>query len=190
MAPDVTIDSNVILSGKIKIGKNSVIGANSVLHNVQVGENVTIESHCVIENAIIGSHDTIGPFAHIRPGTHLKDHVKVGNFVEIKNSHIQAGSKIPHLSYIGDSDIGEQVNIGAGVITVNYDGAKKSRTLIENNAFIGCDSQLIAPLTVGENAYIAAGSTITQNAPADSLTLCRARDQITLKRWQRPKKEK
>jgi bifunctional UDP-N-acetylglucosamine pyrophosphorylase/glucosamine-1-phosphate N-acetyltransferase len=187
IAPDVTIDVNVILEGTISIGMYTTIGPNTVLRNVKVGENVRIESNCVIENAVLDSGCTVGPFARIRPGTHIGEHARVGNFVEIKNTQLGAGSKAPHLSYLGDAVIGKNVNLGAGTITVNYDGANKHQTTIEDEAFVGCDSQLIAPVTIGEGAYIGAGSTITMNAPSHQLTVARAK-QRSIEGW-KPKKK-
>ncbi len=181
-APDVVIDVNVVLEGKVTIGANSVIGPNCVLRQVTIGENVRIEANCVIEQAEIEDYATVGPFARIRPGTHIAAHARVGNFVEMKNSHVGEGSKIPHLSYVGDAVIGKEVNLGAGVITVNYNGVTKEKTVIEDRAFVGCDSQLIAPVTIGEGAYIAAGSTITTNAPPQQLTIARSR-QRSISGW-------
>ena len=142
----------------------------------------------IIENSIIGSNTTIGPFARIRPDTNIGDHSKVGNFVEIKKSTIKNNSKVSHLSYVGDSKIGDDVNIGAGVITCNYDGANKHQTEIKDGAFIGSNSQLVAPVSIGKNATIGAGSTITQNAPDNKLTLSRNK-QSTIDKWKRPKKK-
>ncbi len=188
ISEDVTIDVNVILEGQIMIGQNSRIGANCILRNVQIGENVEIKANCVIEDTVIGNQCAIGPFARIRPGTVLKEKVSVGNFVEIKKSDIGAGSKIPHLSYVGDAVFGEKVNFGAGAITCNYDGISKNQTIIGNNVFIGSDSQLIAPVVIEDGAYIGAGSTISENAPANKLTLSRAKQQ-TIENWQRPVKD-
>ncbi len=188
VAQDVTIDVNVILEGKVSIGANSCIGPNTVLRNVTIGENVKIEANCVIEDATLDDACIIGPFARIRPGTYIGKQARVGNFVEIKNTQLGEGSKAPHLSYIGDAIIGSHVNMGAGTITVNYDGANKHQTIIEDSAFIGCDSQLIAPVTIGEGAYIAAGSTITTNAPAHQLTIARSK-QRSVEGW-KPKEKK
>ncbi|HVV67516.1 MAG TPA: bifunctional UDP-N-acetylglucosamine diphosphorylase/glucosamine-1-phosphate N-acetyltransferase GlmU [Gammaproteobacteria bacterium] len=188
VAMDVCIDINVILEGKVSIGANSVIGPNTVLRNVEIGENVKIEANCVIENSSIADFCTIGPFARIRPGNRIDQHARIGNFVEMKNSQLGEGSKVPHLSYIGDAVIGKNVNMGAGTITVNYDGISKHQTIIEDQAFVGCDSQLIAPVKIGEGAYIAAGSTITTNAPAHQLTVARAK-QRTVEGW-KPKAKK
>jgi bifunctional UDP-N-acetylglucosamine pyrophosphorylase/glucosamine-1-phosphate N-acetyltransferase len=183
---DVEIDINVIIQGEVVIGNNVTIGANVILKNVVVGDDTIIKSNCDIDSAVIGKQCEIGPFARIRPNTELADHVKVGNFVETKKTKIAKGSKVNHLSYIGDAEIGEKVNIGAGVITCNYDGVNKHKTIIEDGAFIGSDSQLVAPVTIGKGAYIGSGSTINKNAPPGKLTLCRAR-QITIDKWQPPK---
>ncbi len=188
IAMDVFIDVNVILEGKVVIGANSVIGPNTLLRNVSIGENVRIEANCVIENSTIAEFCIIGPFARIRPGTQIAKQARVGNFVEMKNSLLGEGSKVPHLSYIGDAVIGKKVNMGAGTITVNYNGSTKHQTVIEDHAFIGCDSQLIAPVKIGEGAYIAAGSTITSDAPAHELTIARAR-QRTVEGWKKKVKK-
>jgi bifunctional UDP-N-acetylglucosamine pyrophosphorylase/glucosamine-1-phosphate N-acetyltransferase len=185
-AEDVTIDINVILEGKVSIGKNSVIGANSILRNVTIGENVVIKPNCVIEDAHISNDCVIGPFARIRPGTELANEVHIGNFVEIKKSKVDTGSKINHLTYVGDAIIGKKVNIGAGTITCNYDGVNKHETVIGDGAFIGSGTELVAPVSIGENATIGAGSVITHEAPSDALTLRRAK-QVTFTNWKRPK---
>ena len=186
---DVIIDVNAVLEGDVRLGERVSIGPNVVLRNVRIGDDVTVLANCVIEDADIGNAARIGPFARIRPETRLADNTHVGNFVEIKKSDVAAGSKINHLSYIGDSSIGRNVNIGAGTITCNYDGANKHRTVIGDNAFIGSDTQLVAPVTVGDGATIGAGSTITQDAPAAELTLSRS-EQQTHKGWKRPVKKK
>lgn len=188
VARDTTFDINIIIEGKVTIGTNCFIGPYVLLHNVTLGDNVTIKANCVIEDAIIKDNCVIGPFARIRPGTELESEVHVGNFVELKKSHIDSGTKIPHLSYIGDAEIGKKVNIGAGVITCNYNGVSKSVTTIKDGAFVGSDSQLIAPVTVGENAYIGSGSTITKDAPPNQLTLARAK-QTTIANWKKPEKK-
>ncbi len=179
---DVCIDVNVIIEGKVTIGSDCTIGANTILRNVQIGNNVKIEPNSIIENSVIGDNCVIGPFARFRAGNHLGENVRIGNFVEVKNSQIAAGSKAAHLSYLGDAVIGENVNIGCGTITVNYDGASKHQTIIEDNAFVGCDSQLVAPVTIGKNAYIGAGSTITSDAPANQLTIARSK-QRSIEGW-------
>ena len=187
---DVEIDVNVIFEGKNRLGNNVKIGANCFIKNVTIGDDVIILANCVIENAVVGVNSRIGPFARLRPETVLASDTHIGNFVEIKKSIIGQGSKINHLSYIGDSLVGQKVNIGAGTITCNYDGINKFQTIIEDGAFIGSDTQLVAPVTIGKNATIGAGSTITKDTPNDQLTLSRSK-QISLEGWQRPvKKEK
>ena len=188
LGQDIEIDINVILEGKNSIGNNVSIGANTRIKNSTIGDNVVILDYCVIEDAVIGANSRIGPFARLRPETVLADHVHVGNFVEIKKSDVAAKSKINHLSYIGDTTIGSNVNIGAGTITCNYDGANKFRTVIEDGAFIGSDTQLVAPVTVGKNATIGAGSTITKDTPEGQLTLSRVK-QVSISGWQRPVKK-
>jgi len=185
---DVVIDVNAVLEGRITLGDRVTIGPNVVMRDVTVGADVTILANCVIEEAVIGDGARIGPFARIRPGTGLAANTHVGNFVEIKQSDVGSGSKINHLSYIGDTSVGRNVNIGAGTITCNYDGANKHRTVIGDNVFIGSDTQLIAPVAVHDGATIGAGSTITRDAPADELTLSRA-PQETRTGWQRPVKK-
>lgn len=190
LGQDIEIDINVILEGKNTIGNNVTIGANTRIKNSTIGDHVEILDNCVIENAVIGTGSRIGPFARLRPETVLANNVHIGNFVEIKKSDIAEKSKINHLSYIGDSTVGSNVNIGAGTITCNYDGVNKFRTIIEDGAFIGSDTQLVAPVTVGKNATIGAGSTITKDSPENQLTLSRAK-QVSISGWQRPvKKEK
>jgi bifunctional UDP-N-acetylglucosamine pyrophosphorylase/glucosamine-1-phosphate N-acetyltransferase len=186
---DVVIDVNAVLEGEINLGDRVTIGPNVVMHDVTVADDVTILANCVIEEADIGAGTRIGPFSRIRPGTRLAQATHIGNFVEIKNSEVGAGSKVNHLSYIGDTGIGRDVNIGAGTITCNYDGANKHRTVIGDGVFIGSDTQLIAPVKVADGATIGAGSTITNDAPAGELTLSRA-PQETRKGWQRPVKKK
>ncbi|HDK38525.1 MAG TPA: UDP-N-acetylglucosamine diphosphorylase/glucosamine-1-phosphate N-acetyltransferase [Thiolapillus brandeum] len=185
---DVTLDVNVIIEGQVELGNGVSVGANTVLRNVRVADNVRIRENCVIEEAVIGAESIIGPFSRIRPGTELIGGVHVGNFVEIKNSTIGLGSKINHLSYIGDTRMGGGVNIGAGTITCNYDGAYKHQTIIEDHAFIGSNAALVAPVCVGKKATIGAGSVIVKDAPADELTVSRSK-QLTIKGWRRPKKE-
>lgn len=185
---DVEIDINVLIEGEVSLGSHVRIGANTVLRNCTVANNVRILENCVIEDADIGAGCRIGPFARIRPGTKLAGSNHIGNFVEIKKSDIDEGSKVNHLSYIGDSSIGKSVNIGAGTITCNYDGVNKYRTIIGDNAFIGSNTQLVAPVEIGAGATIGAGSTITTDAPADTLTVSRAK-QVSLKGWRRPQKK-
>ena len=168
-----SIDINCLLQNKIKLGKNTTIGANCNLNNVIIGDNVIIKDNTIIENTIIGNNCNIGPFARIRPETNIGDNCNIGNFVEVKKSNIGNNTKANHLTYLGDTTIGSDVNIGCGVVTCNYDGKKKHQTTIKNNAFIGSSSQLIAPVTIGKNSLIAAGSTITKNTPEDKITISR-----------------
>lgn len=186
---DIIIDVNVILEGKIKIGNQCHIGPNVYLKNVELADGVKIRANSVIENAYIEHHCEIGPFARLRPGTHLADHVHVGNFVEIKNTKIAAHSKINHLSYIGDSEIGKNVNIGAGTITCNYDGANKHQTKIADNVLIGSDTMLVAPVTIGRGATIGAGSIITKDVPPEQLTITHQLKQRAIANWARPTKK-
>jgi bifunctional UDP-N-acetylglucosamine pyrophosphorylase/glucosamine-1-phosphate N-acetyltransferase len=187
LGQDIEIDINVILEGKNSIGSNVKIGANTNIKNSIIGDNVEILANCIIEDAVIGQDSRIGPYARLRPDSVLANDVHIGNFVEIKKSSVAAGSKINHLSYIGDTTVGSKVNIGAGTITCNYDGVNKFRTVIGDGAFIGSNSQLVAPVTIGKNATIGAGSTITKDSPENQLTLSRAK-QISLAGWQRPVK--
>ena len=185
---DVEIDVNVVLEGQVSLGDRVSIGPNVVLRNVTVGNDVAILANSIIEDADIGNGARIGPFSRIRPETRLAENTHIGNFVEVKKSDIGVGTKINHLSYIGDTTVGHDVNIGAGTITCNYDGANKHRTVIGNNVFIGSDTQLVAPVEVRDGATIGAGSTITQDAPAGELTLSRA-PQETRAGWTRPVKK-
>ncbi|WP_432742726.1 bifunctional UDP-N-acetylglucosamine diphosphorylase/glucosamine-1-phosphate N-acetyltransferase GlmU [Methylobacter sp. G7] len=187
LGQDIIIDINVILEGNNSIGSNVKIGANTHIKNSIIGDNVTLFANCVIEDAVIGQGSRIGPYARLRPESLLAENVHIGNFVEIKKSSVAAGSKINHLSYIGDTTVGAKVNIGAGTITCNYDGVNKFRTIIEDGAFIGSNSQLVAPVIIGKNATIGAGSTITKDSPENQLTLSRAK-QISVTGWQRPVK--
>lgn len=186
---DVIIDINVIIEGHCKIGSNVSIGANTILKDITIGDNVEILENCILEKSKIDNGCLIGPFARLRPETQLDENAKVGNFVEIKKSHIARGSKVNHLSYIGDTEMGENVNIGAGTITCNYDGAYKHLTKIGDNAFIGSNTALVAPIEIGSGATIGAGSTLSRNAEADKLTFTRA-GQKTLDGWKRPSKQK
>lgn len=186
---DIVIDPNVSLRGDIHIADNVLIGTNTVIINSKIAQGTVIHPNSHIENAVIGQKCEVGPYARIRPQTELADQVKLGNFVEVKKSVIGQGSKVNHLSYIGDASIGEQTNIGAGTICCNYDGANKHQTTIGNHVFIGSDTQLVAPVTVDDGATIGAGSTITRDVPADKLTLSRAK-QMTIDSWQRPTKNR
>jgi bifunctional UDP-N-acetylglucosamine pyrophosphorylase / glucosamine-1-phosphate N-acetyltransferase len=185
---DVSIDINCIFGGSVQLGDGVRVGANCILKNTKIQAGTQIAPFSLIEDAEIGKDCRIGPYARIRPGTRLSDQVHIGNFVEIKNSSISTGTKANHLSYIGDSIVGKNVNIGAGTITCNYDGANKHQTIIEDDVFIGSDTQLIAPVTVAKGATIGAGSTITKTAPPESLTLSRAK-QMSISNWKRPVKK-
>ena len=186
---DVFIDVNCVFEGNVSLGEGVKVGANCVLKDVVVEAGVNIKPFCHIDSAKLGARAIIGPYARIRPGTDLAEDVHVGNFVELKNAQVGFNSKINHLSYVGDATVGRQVNIGAGTITCNYDGANKHRTIIEDEAFIGSDTQLVAPVTVGKGATLGAGTTLTKDAPAGQLTLSRAK-QVTIPGWQRPVKKK
>jgi len=186
---DCVIDVNVIIEGEVTLGDNVQVGANTVLRNVRIADNVTIRENCVLEEALVGEDSQIGPFSRLRPGAELVGGAHVGNFVEIKKSTIGLGSKVNHLTYVGDSEIGSGVNIGAGTITCNYDGANKHKTVIGDDAFIGSNTALVAPVEVGKGATIGAGSTIGKDAPEGRLTLTRAK-QMTIPNWVRPKKKK
>lgn len=188
LGQDIDIDVNVIFEGKNSVGSNVKIGPNCLIKNATIAEGVEILANSIIEDAVIGAGSRIGPFARLRPDTELADHVHIGNFVEIKKTTVASGSKINHLSYVGDSEVGSKVNIGAGTITCNYDGVNKFKTIIEDGAFIGSDTQLVAPVTVGKNATIGAGSTITADTPAEQLTLSRAK-QTSVPSWKRPIKK-
>ena len=182
---DVEIDVNCVFEGDVSLSDGVKIGANCVIRNSSVGNDSVVLPMSSIDEAIIGKRVSIGPFARIRPGTECADEVKIGNFVEIKKSQIGAGSKVNHLSYIGDSEIGAAVNIGAGTITCNYDGVNKFKTIIEDGVFIGSNTQLVAPVRIARGATIGAGSTITSDTPADKLTLSRSK-QVTIDAWKKP----
>lgn len=184
---DVLIDVDCVFEGDVTLDDGVTIGPHCFVRNSHLGQGAHIESHSVIDGAQVGPRAHVGPFARLRPGTHLAEETRVGNFVEVKASSVGAHSKVNHLSYIGDATIGEHVNVGAGVITCNYDGARKHRTIIGDKAFIGSDSQLVAPVEVGQGATIGAGSTVTKDAPAGELTLSRT-TQKTVSGWRRPEK--
>jgi len=186
---DVFIDVGCIFEGMVVLGDGVSIGAHCVLKDVTVGAGTQILPFSHLQQADIGKDAQIGPYARIRPGTRLDDEVHIGNFVEIKNANIETQSKVNHLAYVGDADIGQRVNVGAGTITCNYDGANKHRTVIEDDVFIGSDTQLVAPVKVGQGATLAAGTTLTKDAPPHKLTMSRS-SQKTLENWQRPVKPK
>ena len=185
---DVFVDVNCVFEGAVELGDAVEIGPNCVLKNAKIGTGTRVAAFSHIEQAVVGPDGQIGPFARLRPGTVLAEDVHVGNFVEIKKSTVAAHSKANHLAYIGDATIGSRVNVGAGTITCNYDGANKHQTVIEDDAFIGSDTQLVAPVTVGQGATVGAGTTLTKNAPPGSLTLSRAK-QVSISAWERPKKK-
>ncbi len=185
---DVFIDIGCIFEGDVSLGQGVHVGAHCVLRNVSIGAGTRIEPFSHLEQAVVGAEAKIGPYARLRPGAALADRTHVGNFVEIKNARLGIESKANHLAYIGDADIGERVNIGAGTITCNYDGVNKHRTVIEDDAFIGSDTQLVAPVRVGRGATLGAGTTLTRDAPADKLTVSRAK-QVTIEGWKRPVKK-
>jgi len=188
MGQDIYIDVNVVLEGSVSIGNNVSIGPNCFINNADIEDGVTILPNCVIENAVIGKHCRIGPFARIRPDTRLAEDVHIGNFVELKKANVGTGSKINHLSYIGDSDIGKNVNIGAGTITCNYDGTNKHTTKIGDNVSIGSDAQLIAPVSIGNGATIGAGTTVTKDVKANTLITNKVEHKVD-KDWKRPEKK-
>ena len=186
---DVFIDVNAVIEGDVHLGDNTVVESNNLIRDSKLGANSVVHSNCHIEGAVTGNGCEIGPFARLRPGATLADDVKVGNYVEIKKSTIADGSKVNHLTYIGDAEIGTNVNVGAGTITCNYDGANKHKTVIGDDAFIGSGVELVAPVNVGKGANVGAGTTLTKLAPEDQLTVGRAR-QVTIKGWKRPSKDK
>ncbi|HHX51575.1 MAG TPA: bifunctional UDP-N-acetylglucosamine diphosphorylase/glucosamine-1-phosphate N-acetyltransferase GlmU, partial [Clostridia bacterium] len=188
IAPDTIIYPLTVLQGETRIGCGCQVGPNVVMVDSTLGDRVQVRQ-AVLEGAVVGKDSNIGPFSYLRPGTVLGEEVKVGDFVEVKQSLIGDGSKVPHLTYIGDSTIGKKVNIGAGTITCNYDGKQKWQTVIEDDVFIGSNSNLVAPLTIGEGAYVAAGSTLTENVPEKSLGIARGR-QVVIKDWVLRKEEK
>lgn len=185
---DIFIDSNVLLEGRVSIGSNVSVGPNVLIKDTEIGEGVTIHANSVIENAQIEANCQVGPFARLRPETHLARDAKIGNFVEVKKAYIGRGSKVNHLSYVGDAELGEKVNIGAGTITCNYDGANKHKTEIHDGVFVGSNTALVAPITVGDNATIGAGSTLSKDVPRDTLVVARGAVK-EIKGWQRPVKK-
>ena len=186
---DVTIDVNVIFEGRVVLEDGVYIGPNSIVKNSKVGENSVVKEHCVLESVSIGADCSVGPFCRLRPHTRLEKEVTVGNFVEIKNSLIEEKSKVNHLSYVGDADVGERVNIGAGTITCNYDGANKSKTIIEDDVFVGSNTELVAPVKISSGSTIGAGSTVTKNVEANTLVVSRVA-QKSVSGWKRPKKNR
>lgn len=185
---DVSIDVNCVFEGTVKLGDRVKIGPNCVLKNVSIDSDTEINPFSLLEDAVVGARCRIGPYARLRPGAALADEVHIGNFVEVKNSRVGTGSKANHLAYVGDSDVGSKVNIGAGTITCNYDGANKNRTVIEDEVFVGSNATLVAPVTIAKGAYIGAGSTISKNTPPGQLTIARAK-QVSLPAWKPAKKK-
>ena len=185
---DITLDINTVLIGEVLLGDRVSVGPNCVIRNSSVAADTVIEANSVVDGAIIGAACHIGPFARLRPGTQLADHARIGNFVETKNTRLGQGAKANHLTYLGDADIGAHSNIGAGTITCNYDGVNKSKTVIGDNAFIGSNSALVAPVTVGDGATVGAGSVITNDVPDANLGVGRSK-QRNIAGWQRPKKK-
>ena len=186
---DVFMDINIVIEGDVRIGNHVSIGPNCVIRDSHIGDAATISANCVIDNAVIGKRNRIGPFARIRPGSRLDEDVQIGNFVEVKQSDIGRGSKANHLSYIGDSEVGERVNVGAGTITCNYDGVEKHKTIIGNDVFIGSNTELIAPLKINDGATIAAGATISKDVEADVLAMSK-RESKVIPGWKRDKRRK
>ncbi|MEZ9702090.1 bifunctional UDP-N-acetylglucosamine diphosphorylase/glucosamine-1-phosphate N-acetyltransferase GlmU [Vibrio sp. 10N.261.46.E12] len=185
---DVEIDTNVIIEGSVSIGDNVVIGTGCVLKDCEIDDNTIIRPYSVIEGATVGEDCTVGPFTRLRPGADMRNHSHVGNFVEVKNTRLGEGSKANHLTYLGDAEIGQRVNVGAGAITCNYDGANKFKTIIGDDVFVGSDSQLIAPVTIGNGATVGAGSTVTRDVSENELVISRAKER-KIADWQRPKKK-
>ncbi|QXO17418.1 bifunctional UDP-N-acetylglucosamine diphosphorylase/glucosamine-1-phosphate N-acetyltransferase GlmU [Vibrio ostreae] len=186
---DVEIDVNVIIEGNVSIGNNVVIGAGAILKDCEIDDNTVIRPYSVIEGATVGEDCTVGPFARLRPGAEMHNDAHVGNFVEMKNVRLGQGSKANHLTYLGDAEIGQRTNIGAGTITCNYDGANKHKTLIGNDVFVGSDSQLVAPVVIADGATIGAGTTLTRDVAAGELVITRAKEK-KISGWQRPVKKK
>ena len=185
---DVSIDVNCVFEGTVKLGDRVKIGPNCILKNVSIDADTEINPFSLLENASVGARCRIGPYARLRPGAALSDEVHIGNFVEVKNSRVGAGSKANHLAYVGDSDVGSRVNIGAGTITCNYDGVNKHRTVIEDEVFVGSNATLVAPVTVAKGSYIGAGSTISKDTPPGQLTVGRAK-QVSIPAWKPPTKK-
>lgn len=186
---DVVIDVNAVFEGRVSLGDGVRIGPNAVITDCEIGAGVNVLPNCVLESATIGAGSRIGPFARVRPDTRLAEHVHIGNFVEVKKADIGEGSKVNHLSYVGDAEIGERVNVGAGTITCNYDGANKHKTILGDDVFVGSDTQLVAPVRVGRGVTIGAGTTVTEDVEDDRLVISRVR-QKTVSGWERPRKDK
>ncbi|MCS0322974.1 bifunctional UDP-N-acetylglucosamine diphosphorylase/glucosamine-1-phosphate N-acetyltransferase GlmU [Vibrio diabolicus] len=186
---DCEIDVNVIIEGKVSLGDNVVVGAGCVLKDCEIDDNTIVRPYSVIEGATVGEECTVGPFTRLRPGAEMRNDSHVGNFVEVKNARIGEGSKANHLTYLGDAEIGQRTNIGAGTITCNYDGANKFKTIIGNDVFVGSDSQLVAPVTIADGATIGAGTTLTKDVEEGELVITRVKER-KINGWQRPVKQK
>ncbi|MTI50596.1 MAG: UDP-N-acetylglucosamine diphosphorylase/glucosamine-1-phosphate N-acetyltransferase [Alcanivorax sp.] len=185
---DVTLDINTVLVGDVEIGDRVTVGPNCLIRNARIGSGTHIEANSVVDGAVVGENCQVGPFARLRPGTELAAQAKVGNFVETKKAYVGEGSKVNHLTYIGDSRIGKGVNVGAGTITCNYDGVNKFQTVMKDGAFIGSNSSLVAPVTIGENATVGAGSVVTKDVPDQGLAVARGQ-QRNIQNWSRPEKK-
>ena len=185
---DVTLDINTVLVGDVEIGDRVTVGPNCLIRNARIGSGTHIEANSVVDGAVVGEDCQVGPFARLRPGTELAAQAKVGNFVETKKAYVGEGSKVNHLTYIGDSRIGKGVNVGAGTITCNYDGVNKFQTVMKDGAFIGSNSSLVAPVTIGENATVGAGSVVTKDVPDQGLAVARGQ-QRNIQNWSRPEKK-
>lgn len=186
---DVEIDANVIIQGNVTIGDNVTIGAGCVLIDCEIDDNTLVRPYSIIESATVAEDCTVGPFTRLRPGAELRNDSHVGNFVEVKNARLGEGSKANHLTYLGDAEIGQRVNVGAGVITCNYDGANKFKTIIGDDVFVGSDSQLIAPVTIADGVTVGAGTTLTKDVEANQLVITRAKER-RISDWERPVKKK
>ena len=182
IGPDTVVEPQVVIEGVTTFGTECVVGSGSHVTASRFGDRVTLKPYCIITDAVVEDGATLGPFCHLRPGCHIGAKAKVGNFAELKKSRIGRGSKVPHVSYVGDTTVGEDVNIGAGTVTCNYDGVRKHETKIADGAFVGTNSSLVAPLTIGEGAYIGAGSTITQDVPPGALAVARGQ-QVVKEGW-------
>jgi bifunctional UDP-N-acetylglucosamine pyrophosphorylase/glucosamine-1-phosphate N-acetyltransferase len=189
VGPDTVIEPSVQLRGSTRVGSDTRIGSYSVILSCEIGDEVLVQTGCVLEHSVIRARASLGPYSHLRPGCEVCEDAHIGNFVELKKTRVGKGSKANHLTYLGDTEVGEKVNVGAGTITCNYDGVSKHKTIIEDGVFVGSDSILIAPVRIGKGAYVAAATTVTEDVPPDSLALGRAR-QIVKEGWAKAKREK
>ncbi len=189
VGPDTVIEPSVQLRGSTRVGRDTRIGSYSVILSCEIGDEVLVQTGCVLEHSVIRARASLGPYSHLRPGCEVCEDAHIGNFVELKKTRVGKGSKANHLTYLGDTEVGEKVNVGAGTITCNYDGVSKHKTIIEDGVFVGSDSILIAPIRIGKGAYVAAATTVTEDVPPDSLALGRAR-QIVKEGWAKAKREK